>query len=205
VDRSQLTELTYITPRANLASILTHGILSHELAGRVAKGHVSIADEEVQERRDIKRIPGGLLLHQYVNLYINPRNPMMYRRKGRHLDLGVVSVDPAVLDLDNVVVTDGNAASAYTRFGDARNGLIDVNADLTMARRWTHDDYFEYLNHKRSMCAEVLVPNVVPTPYIRGVYVSCDEAFNSAVSEANAQGLKIRFRVRSDLFFWGGA
>ncbi len=38
--------------------------------------HKSIALEEVQERRDRKRIPNGAL-HEYVNLYFNPRNPMM--------------------------------------------------------------------------------------------------------------------------------
>lgn len=41
--RSRVTELHYITPVANLGSIVTHGVLSHNLAARLP--HASVAAE----------------------------------------------------------------------------------------------------------------------------------------------------------------
>ena len=80
--RDELPELHYITPIANVASICRHGILSHRRAGTVS--HQSIAMEEIQERRRPVVVPGGRPLHEFVNLYICVRNPMMYKRRTQH-------------------------------------------------------------------------------------------------------------------------
>lgn len=47
--RSRVTELHFITPVANLGSIVTYGILSHNLAERLP--HTSVALERIQDRR----------------------------------------------------------------------------------------------------------------------------------------------------------
>lgn len=154
---------------------------------------------EVQERRDLKKVPGGDLLHRYANLYVNGRNPMLFKRLDQHLQLAVVSVSTKVLDIPNTVVSDGNAASGYSRFAAAPGGLAIVDEDLTFAQWWTHTDYYEYLRRKRAMCAEVLVPDLVPATYIRGVYVSCDEAMRSCT----ALGLPLQCRVNRYLYFRG--
>ena len=59
MERSQLVELHYIAPIANLRSILANGILSH--ARVAAHDHVSIAAEVIQDRRESRCVPGGLL------------------------------------------------------------------------------------------------------------------------------------------------
>ena len=53
------------------------GLLSHQ--GASAFPHYSVASEEVQERCRLKRLPNGERLHNYVNLYFDARNPMMYK------------------------------------------------------------------------------------------------------------------------------
>jgi ssDNA thymidine ADP-ribosyltransferase, DarT len=53
-----LEELHFITPIANLPSILQHGILSHDRAEKVP--HQSVANMEVQDRRASRRVPNGL-------------------------------------------------------------------------------------------------------------------------------------------------
>ena len=63
--RSDIPELHYITPIANLPSIMKLGILSNKRASKV--GHVSVAMEEIQDKRRQKKIPGAGLLHDYVN------------------------------------------------------------------------------------------------------------------------------------------
>ena len=78
MDRGRVTELHYITPIANLASIMACGLLSHRAAENVP--HESIALESAQDKRAGKGIPGGLALHEYVNLFFDARNAMMYRR-----------------------------------------------------------------------------------------------------------------------------
>ncbi|MGH2618519.1 MAG: DarT ssDNA thymidine ADP-ribosyltransferase family protein, partial [Thermomicrobiales bacterium] len=79
VRRSDVIELHFFSPRANLDSIRVHGILSHARAAVLP--HVSIANESVQHYLRNKRLPSGRMLHEYANLYFHARNPMMYFKK----------------------------------------------------------------------------------------------------------------------------
>ena len=80
--RDDLSEVHYITPIANLPSILAHGLLPHKSVQSMP--HVSVAMAEIQARRRHVRVPGGRPLHEYVNLYFHARNPMMFKRRGEH-------------------------------------------------------------------------------------------------------------------------
>jgi hypothetical protein len=84
----ELQELHYITPIANMKSIVTKGILSHYKAEKIP--HKSVAMDEIQERRKKVVVPGGRPLHHYVNLYFHARNPMMFKRKNSHEELCVI-------------------------------------------------------------------------------------------------------------------
>ena len=194
--RTELTDLHYITPIDNLPSILEHGILSHHQVA--ARQHVSVAMQAVQDRRALKVIPGGRRLHEYANLYICARNPMMFLRRAQHESLCVLSVSPEVLDIAGTVITDQNAASDYVRFGASPEGLAHVDAALTFARRWTHpNDQIAEWRHKAAKCAEVLVPDLIHPDYIRSVYVS-GEAARVRVSTIQ---LTKPVQVYPDLFF----
>jgi len=57
VRREDLNELHYITPIDNVPSILKLGILSH--AGAAEIEHVSVAMDEIQQRRAQVVVPGG--------------------------------------------------------------------------------------------------------------------------------------------------
>src|SRR5512133_1353726 len=130
MERSHIQELHYITDMANVASILERGILSNRLARRVV-GHVSVADAEVQARRASKRVWVGRssrTLDDSANLYVHARTAMLFNllqsRKG---DLTVLSVGPAVLELDGVVVADRNAASLASLFLPAAEGIAALD------------------------------------------------------------------------------
>jgi len=171
VTRDELIELHYITPIANVASVLRHGILSHRRARRFAPQ--SIAMQVVQDRRAGVRVPGGRMLHEYANLYVCARNPMLFKRRADHERICVLRVSPAVLDLPDVVVTDQNAASGYCRFEPAPVGLRIIDRERTFAEYWTHpDNQIAEWRHKAVKCAEVLVPDLVAPPHILGAYVS---------------------------------
>jgi hypothetical protein len=171
LQRDELHELHFITPIANLPSIAQHGIVCHRRAKSL--GAVSIALEGVQERRSVKRVPEGLMLHDYACLYFNARNPMLYLRRFEHANLCVLRVRPTIIDRAGVVVTDQNAATKWARFAAAPDGISIVRRDRTFAEWWTHpENQIDEWRHKAEMCAEVLVPDCVPRSYLAGAYIS---------------------------------
>ncbi len=167
--RDELKGLHYITAIENVPSILRLGILSNRQSRRLRPK--SIAKREVQNLRAKVRIPGGLALHDYANLYFNARNPMMFLRQRRHAELCVIRISPDVLDIDGVVISDRNAASDYVRFEPSPHGLRMIGQDV-FAEDWRHPDKIEYWRRKSRVCAEVLVPDRVPPELIFGAYVS---------------------------------
>ena len=193
----RVTELHSIMPISNIPSVLQHGILCHERAAKLL--HASVALAEIQDRRDIKRVPGGLKLHQYANLYFCARNPMLFRRKDEAASLCVLRIDRHLLTLPDVVLTDQNAASDYVRFLKSPEGLRELNYDLIYATYWTNnDDPFDYWRRKSTKCAEVLVPHQVSEQFIVGAYV-----LNAAV-EANlrAVGFNRPIIINPNFFFF---
>jgi hypothetical protein len=173
VQRDELAELHFITLVKNVPSILKLGILSHN--GMAKIDHESIATAEIQDRRAKVKIPGGSPLHDYANLYFHARNPMMYKRRGRHREITVLRISPAVLDIPCVVITDGNASSGYIRFAASPDGLAIVDRERTFALNWTSNNLIEQFSKACGKCAEVLVPDRVDPSFILGAYVSNDE------------------------------
>lgn len=169
----QPTELHNIMPIANIPSVMVNGILSHEKVAGLPHSDVSMAD--VQDRRDRKKVLGGLQLHQYANLYFDARNPMMYKRLVQVESLCVLGVSIEILQLQGVVITDQNAASDYVRFYTP-SWLPFMDFDQIYADDWCHPDQIAYWRHKSAKCAEVLVPHLVPTEYIQKAYVVSEAA-----------------------------
>jgi hypothetical protein len=184
VQRDELRELHFITLVRNVPSILKVGILSHNAVTKI--DHESIAMSEIQDRRAKVKVPGGRALHDYANLYFHARNPMMYKRRGRHKEIAVLRVRTAVLDLPGVVITDGNASSDYIRFAAAPGGLAIVDRDRTFALNWRSNNQIEYFRNACAKCAEVLVPQRVEPSLVTGAYVSSDETQLSLVQAAPA-------------------
>jgi hypothetical protein len=197
MDRADLKELHYITPIANVPSIMQHGILCKSRADKL--NPVSIAMNEIQELRENKAVPGGLRIHDYANLYFCGRNPMMYKRSARHVELCVLRIDTSVLDLQNVVITDSNAASKYTGFWSSPAGLTKVHGPWVFADDWTDADQIIWWKKKAAKCAEVLVPTVVSTGKIIGAYVSCSMSEQALVG----LGFKRSIAINPHLFFRG--
>jgi len=191
----ELDELHYIAPHSNVLSICRLGILSHRRAEKV--DHESVAMQEIQDRRTKVVVPGGRRLHEYVNLYVCARNPMLYKRQGQHAELCILRISPDVLDLPGVVVTDANASSPYVRFAAAPHGLSIVSRELTFAEYWTDPDPVQYYRRKSAKCAEVLVPDCLDPQFIVGAYVSCEES----LARLNSMGMTVVATIDRHLFF----
>lgn len=197
MQREKLAELHYIAHVANVPSICERGVLSHRRAARV--GHRSVADPEVQDRRKGKRVPGGLLLHDYANLYITARNPMLFKRiEDGLLDvLCVVRVSAAVLDLEGVVITDRNAATFGCRFKPAPEGLADIDTELIARTYWKDGDALEQERCWNAKFTEVLVPHQIEPCHLTGIYVGT----STAKATLGADGVSLDISRDNDLFF----
>jgi hypothetical protein len=195
MNRHDISELHYITPIANVPSILQHGLLSHNRAKKIA--HQSVAMPEIQQLRSVKVVPGGRPLHDYVNLYFHARNPMLYKRQAQHQELCVLRISPDALDFPSAIICDGNAASDYTRFWPSPGGLRFLSGDDVFAEWWTDANPIEESRKRRIKCAEVLVPDQIEVCYITGAYVSCPAAQGALA----AAGFRLPITVDAHLFF----
>jgi hypothetical protein len=122
---------------------------------------------------------------------------MMYKVKDRHAEICVLLINPDVLDLPGVVISDQNASSSYVCFEPAPRGLRIVDHNLVFAESWIHDNIIETWRHGSIICAEVLVPDRVSPEYIRGAYVSCTEASRTFIDT----GVEIPLITNPHMFF----
>lgn len=182
-------------PIGNIPSVIQHGILSHEHAAKLE--HHSVALPEVQERRDQKRVPGGLKLHQYANLYFHARNPMMYKRRGEAADLCVLRVSREVHSIEGVVLADRNASSDYVRFLHPTQWSL-LQFDEIYAMNWIHaNDSAATHRHRSLKCAEVLVPHRVEVARLLGAHV----VDSAAAAKLAGTGFALLIEVNPGLFF----
>lgn len=179
----------------NIPSIIQHGILCHKLADAIE--HKSVALEEVQNRRENKRVPQGHKLHDYANLYINPRNPMMFLLRAKYTDLCVLEISASVIKLSGVVVSDMNASRDMCKFMSPSEALAELDFAKIYAKYWTHPNELDEYTHKGISCSEVLVPERVSFDFIIGAYVA-----DSAVeSRLQSMGFYKPIYIDSDMFF----
>jgi hypothetical protein len=199
LNRDELNEFHYITPITNVPSIIAKGILSYELAQKIAHG--SCASNEVQDRRANVVIPGGGRLHEYANVYINGRNPMMYKLRDQHHDLVILSVSADIIDLPGALVTDQNAAREYTIFKQAPDGLEMIDSKTVFTERWTNNNPIEQYRHKGAMCAEVLIRYKIEPRHIMKAYVSCEVSKQSLKTVLDQAGLQLAMEIVPYIFF----
>lgn len=190
----RVTELHSIMPIANIPSVLEYGIVSHEQSTNFP--HRDVSMQEVQDKRDQVRVPQGLRLHQYANLYFHARNPMLYKRLGEVENLCILRISTDVFQIENAVITDQNASSRYAKFLPPE-ALNELELEQIYAQNWNHDDQIAYWRHKSQKCAEVLIPHHIPPTYIFGAYVVSE----MAQQKLTATGFPHNITINSDLFF----
>ncbi len=198
--RSDVGELHFITHINNLISICAKGVLCHSKSKKVRPK--SIAEEGVQQRRELVIIPGAnKKLHDYANLYFNARNPMMFKRRDIHESLCVLSISDEILDEGDIIITDRNASREYVKFLAMPHGLAQLDKELIYAQYWNHEDPIEKYMRSGAICAEVLVPKDIEPRFIEKIYVSCDQTRQSIQKVTKDHQLKVKVIVRPYLFF----
>jgi ssDNA thymidine ADP-ribosyltransferase, DarT len=195
MNRTEVTELHYLAPIANVRSIMERGLLSHHRASRLSR--IDISMQEVQDTRAKKHVPGGLSLHDYVNLYFNGRNKMMAKRRPLHDRICVLRVRTAALEIEGGVIADQNASSKYALFMASPAGLRKLDHDEVFVRSWKFpNDQIREWRLGSKVCAELLVPHQLPPEYIFGAFVH--HATTQALFQAT--GANIPCVINPDVF-----
>lgn len=167
----EIKSLYYITHRENLPSILSRGILSHQIVEDGNIPYKAIYDAAIVGNRKGKSTPDGKSLWQYANVYFQPRNPMLYRvvHEKDRANIAIIGVQPRVLGIPGAFVTDGNAANDPTKFFPLPDGLKTVkkNWNVISSDWWNRAD-----GSKRRIMAECLVPKEIPAEFVHSVYVA---------------------------------
>ena len=195
MERSEVTDLHYLAPISNVPSILQRGIFCHTAAQRIQHADLSMA--VIQTRRSAKRVPGGLPLHDYVNLYFNGRNKMMAACRPKHSSICVLRINSDVLDVPGAIIADQNAASTYAMFLPSPAGLKKLEHDEVFARSWIcPDDQIREWRLGSAVCAELLIPSTVDSRFIFGAYV----ADNNGLRALQESAPTLSSVVNSDIF-----
>ena len=193
--KTNQTGLYNIQSIDNISSIMKRGLLSNEKANRIV--HTSIAMNVIQERRDVVRVPNGLKLHQYANVYFDPHNPMLSARRDQNDNICILKFDCSILDIPGVIVSDRNASSDYASFYPPIIGINIIDFELVYARYWTDDDYYMQMQKKSIKCAEVLMPYCIPY-----AYVICAAVINNSVAKKlEDTGFDRTIEVVPEVFF----
>ena len=112
--------------------------------------------------------------------------------------IALLAFDCAVLDLTGCLITDRNAASDYATFLDHLPGVEQMRFDLVYARYWAQSgDPIIDIERKSIKNAEVLVPDSMPSSYIRSAFVYNEEAKAEIASSIK----RIDVKIRPELYF----
>ena len=171
----KLRGVYYITHIYNLPSILQRGILCHRKVVEQNIDFTPIYDEGIVSARKDKKTPDGRDLWDFVNLYFQPRNAMLYRVRFfggvKAEEIIIIGLKSSIVDRMDIFVTTGNAASPSTEIFQSVN--IKTIREKTDKEWWASED-----GSKRELMAECLVPDTVDPKYISEIYVPNDTALN---------------------------
>ena len=167
LSRHNISWLYHITHIENLFSIFDSGLHPHELAH---KYHcpTDISNLEVNQRRSKRDSIYNLPIHEYVPLYFAPKNPMSYKNKDIR-ELAILHIDKEVALKPNVVFTDGNAASNFTKIYGHIKDLDGLDWKCLKAKYWK-----DFPDGSRKRCSELLVPKTISKDYIKQISVKTE-------------------------------
>lgn len=194
VEKLPFGYFTYCCSIDNLAGILDKGILSHNEVKRRVLNYTDISDKGVNKfRSEPNRYLNYKPAHDFVNLHINPQNPIIYHfiknAKGKD-KLVCLNINPHVIVQRGGYFSEGNVAKASCNQSEAK-----ISNDLNK---------FEYIdwakirmpNPKNNLYeirkAEILIEEKIELEYIDKVIVySYDVAFSLMKYFPNHLGVEI--------------
>lgn len=189
-----IPNLFHITHINNLTGIAKRGLLSRHRIKACAMPYVDLSDPSCQARRTDRIVDGTHVdLHNYVPLFLNARNPMLWRLWRTQQELGQddrlaileISDEPACWTAS--LLADGIASSNHTHLFPANDPRSQDALDWDAIYRTCWWDMPKDL--KRKTMAEVLVHGSLSGRHIRKVWLQKPSALRELASRLPQQAL----------------
>ena len=196
LDYHEIDGLYHFTHIDHIQTIFKYGLHSHNYAHELGFVQHDISNTDVQDLR-AKRFVGERQLHDYVPLYFNPRNAMLYQISHEFTPKNIVFIRMSrkLMLQKGVWFTDGNAANTKTLSYNRLEDLDKLDWECIRSENWT-----EYEDGKRKCMAEILVPDKISANYIKRMsllFVQDQEA----QSRIEAVLPYARVTVNKDMYF----
>ena len=195
LDNYKIDYVFHMTEVSNLKNILQYGLLSHNEAHSKGFNKTDIALQDVNQRRANKKPIHGISLHDYVPMYFNPKNPMLYRRKQIQDNIVILAIDRRVIYQNKSIFSDGNAASDATKFFNNLSDLVRLNWQCIRNEYWN-----DYVDGKRIKCAETLTHPKIPIKYVKKIHCNSIQTKN-IVDKMVSIERPFRVELNSKYFF----
>jgi hypothetical protein len=204
--------IMHITHKSNLPAIIAEGrLIPMTEVRRRQRGFVSIAHENIQDRRAQKNVPcaAGGCLHDYVPFYFGVLSPMLYANYkgfvqgnpgGQDDIVYLVSRTQMVANAGlRFAFTDGHAVVALTEFYDDLARLGEVDWGVVRQRYW--NDTVQDPDRKRRKQAEFLVHQGFPWNLVLGIVVINDTKKREVEAIVAAAEHKPQVAARPDWYY----
>jgi hypothetical protein len=189
----------------NLQSILSTGILSHDLS--MEKKPERISNPEIVKKRGDIILSSGYSLHHYANFYFRASNAMLYERVKFGHERGIITENIIVFEIkvdfnhDDVFVSDGNCAVGTTALPKPMpaHNIFESIDEMKTIPRWDEDNEL-----KRRFQAECLIPQKVGVSSIRTIHVQNDtiqEKINDIIQKNFPNLSNIEVKINRPMFF----
>lgn len=178
-----IDHLFHITHLDNVPGILRRGLLCRNRIEDLQVPYMDLSDAECQERRSCRDLDGRSVdLHDYVPLFIEPRNAMLYRlqrslsESGTADELAILQVSAAAAQWGASLLADGIASSPVSQIFHARDaaGWESLDWEAIRCRCWL--DQPDPQAAKRRRMAEVMVSSHLQQRHIHKVWLKSPSA-----------------------------
>lgn len=196
IEKMRIASLDHMTHIDNLGSIFKSGLLAHNNPFK----KIDISNREVNDRRNKKDPIYNKNIHDYVPLYFNPRNAMLYRNQIKFGDaIVILAFKKDTILLENSFFTNGNVASNHTLYSNDIRELEHEAWDWNRiwSRSWNEQPDAEDI--KWSMMAEVLIYEKLETSQLQAIYCSSNNAKQHIEKHYHPSNIEIS--VNTQVFF----
>jgi hypothetical protein len=152
-----------------LKVILKDGLMSHNLV----RTYVDISNNDVNKRRSRTDNPHKINLHQYVPLYFNPRNAMLFScQKQFGEDIVILEIDNEEISNDYTLFSEGNAARQDSKITTNKLDLANFKWEAINSSAWSDNYSGVDINLKSLMMSECLILNSLNSQHILRIFCS---------------------------------
>jgi hypothetical protein len=202
-----IRKLFHLTHLDNVSGIAQRGLLCRKRIHGEALPYVDLSDPGCQERRTHRQVADAVVdLHRYVPLFLNPRNPMLFRllcslrEQGHDGELAILEISAQPAHWQASLLADGIASSADTQLFHASDPAVEQALDWSAIRCASWADAPRDV--RRRTMAEVLVNGAIAPRHIHKVWVQKPSSLHTLAQRLSRADLThCQIDERQDLFY----